>query len=105
CVGPRRHVVYQNVGWIGLQPLGLCIGAEVNFNDEATLLGYGMLGTRVGERIERLDAVYATPSVRLRIVHYLGQDVDAADDVLLGAFAFCRPRSNSMNFGFQDRPD
>src|SRR5262245_58189521 len=64
-----------------------------------------MLGAWVGERIERLDAVHTASGVRLRIVHYLGQDVDAADDVLLGALAFCCPRSNSMNLGFLDRSD
>src|SRR5262249_48883042 len=93
-VGPDRRFIYQNVGRIALQPLGSCICDEVNFDDEATLLGCGMLGAWVGERIERLDAVHTASGVRLRIVHYLGQDVDAADDVLLGALAFCCPRSN-----------
>src|SRR5262245_38312221 len=64
-----------------------------------------MLGARVGERIERLDAVHTASGVRHWIIHYLGQDVDAADDVLLGALALCCPRSNSMELGFLDRPD
>src|SRR5262249_61141989 len=85
CIGSSRHryVVYQNVGWIALQSLGPCICAEVNSDDETFLLVCGMLGALVGECIECFDAVHTAAGVRLRIVHYLGQAVDATDDVLL----------------------
>src|SRR5262245_32922321 len=69
-VGPDRRVKYQNVGWIALQPLGFCIRAEVNSDDDAVLLGCGSRWSVVGERIERLDAVHTASGVRRWIVHY-----------------------------------
>src|SRR5262249_20236151 len=92
CVGSsrRRYVVFQNVAGIRLQPFGSCVRGKID-PDVKFLLGCGMSGVLVGERVESFNGVHDMPCVGLGVIHDRGQDPRSADDVGLCELAFCCP--------------